>query len=235
LGSVAGSRRRDSAFIDDNVYAMTDRKGDPARASSVQISGTLGSAIPINSNTMLVSYQSSPLPGNVLPGGVTPCVCAFLTWGWWSGDIAYDNPAYRQGQRDRLHLATYVAGTLTDHIQLPNVGTATFSGHAVGNVVNGPARYIAAGTYTNVWSFQTQTGQVTIGNFDGATYTGATKLTAGTVQFQNFGPLSGPLGRSGSLDGAFFSSPGNPVAGQAGKFNITGPGYKAGGTFAGQK
>jgi hypothetical protein len=232
LGSTTGDRRRDSAFIDDSAYAMSDRKNDVSRYSSVKAAGTLGPGTPITSNTILVSYQTAPLPGNLLPGGVTPCECAFLTWGWWSGDIAYTNPGFQQGERDRLHLATYVAGTLTNQLQLPNTGTATFNGHAIGNVVNGRAQYIAAGTYTNVWSFQTQTGQVTIGNFDGATYTGSAALTGGTVQFA--GPLTG-AGRTGALNGAFYSGPGNPVAGQAGNFSITGTGYKAGGTFASQK
>ena len=167
LGSTTGTRNADSAFIDDNVYAMTDRKGDSARSSHVQSGGTV---VPINSNTVMASYQAAPLQGGKLPGGVTPCECAFLSWGWWSGDISYDNPGYRQGQRDRLNLATYVAGTLTNVVQLPNTGTATYNGHAIGSVINGNSQYVAAGTFTNVWSFQTQRGQVTIGNFDGATY-----------------------------------------------------------------
>lgn len=229
LGSTTGTRRADSAFIDDSVYALSDRKGDPARSSSVQVGGN---TIQINSNTIMASYGAAPLQGGKLPGNVTPCECSFLTWGWWSGDVSYDNPGYRQGQRDRLNLATYVAGTLTNAIQLPNTGTATFNGHAVGSVINGTSQYVAAGTFSNVWSFQTQRGQVTIGNFDGATYTGTAALTAGTVQFT--GPLSG-AGRTGSLSGAFMSSPTNPIAGQAGNFNISGTGYRAGGTFAAQK
>ena len=229
LGSTGGTRRADSAFIDDKVYAMTDRKGDSARSSHIQSGGTV---VPINSNTVMASYGSAPLQGGKLPGGVTPCECSFLSWGWWSGDISYDNPGYRQGQRDRLNLATYVAGKLTNVVQLPNTGTATFNGHAIGSVINGNSQYVTAGTYPNVWSFQTQRGQVTIGNFDGATYSGTAALTAGTVQFT--GPLTG-AGRTGSVSGAFMSSPTNPVAGQAGNFNITGSGYRAGGTFAGQK
>lgn len=229
LGSTGGARRGDSAFIDDKVYAMTDRKKDSDRQSHVQNGESI---VAINSNTILTSYQAAPLKDGKLPGGVKPCECAFLSWGWWSGDVSYDKPGYRQGERDRLHLATYVVGTLTNQVQLPNTGTATYKGHAVGSVLNGNSQYVAAGSFTNVWSFQTQRGQVTIGNFDGATYTGTAALAAGTVQFA--GPLTG-AGRTGSVSGAFMSSPTNPIAGQAGNFNISGTGYRAGGTFAGQK
>ena len=205
LGSTGGTRRGDSAFIDDNVYAMTDRKGDSARSSHVQSGGTI---VPINSNTVLASYQAAPLQGGKLPGGVTPCECAFLSWGWWSGDISYDNPGYRQGQRDRLNLATYVAGTLTNRGPAPQYGNRDLQRPCRGQRHQ---RQLAVRCgrhlYRTSGASRRRRGQVTIGNFDGATYSGTAALTAGTVQFT--GPLTG-AGRTGSVSGAFMSSPTNP-------------------------
>jgi hypothetical protein len=228
LGSLTGPSLSSSAFVDDRRYGLRDRVEDPNRFSKVTtVPGGVDTAI--NSRTFLASYDSAPV---TLPGATTCTDCSFMSWGWWSGDIRYDNEGFRQGQRDRLHMATYVVGKLTNAVQLPLTGTATYSGHAFGNVVNGPNSYVAGGSYTNAWNFATQRGHVTIGNFDGATYTGQTALRAGTVNFT--GPLAG-AGRTGSLSGSFFQSPTDPVAGQGGSFAVTGPGYKAGGTFIGKK
>ncbi len=235
MGSLTGGNLSSSAFIDDRRYGMRDRTEDASRFSKITTSPS-GTDIAINSRTFLTSYNSAPL--GQLPGGVTPCECAFMSWGWWSGDVSYENAGFRQGQRDRLNLATYVVGNLTNVVQLPNTGSATYTGHAIGNVVNGSNSYVAAGSYTNNWNFGTQRGQVTIGNFDGATYSGQTVLRAGTVNFSGPLAVTSPgvgAGRTGTLSGSFYSSPTSPVAGQGGSFAVSGTGYKAGGTFAAQK
>jgi hypothetical protein len=209
-----------STFIDDTNVLMSDST-DPARKS--QISGGTPS-------TFLASAKAANLQ---LPGNVTACVCEFLNWGIWASNVTFPNTpgAIRQGQVDTV-FASYVAGTLTNLVQLPNTGMATYSGHAAGFVANGNATYFAAGTFNQTWNFASQTGSVTINNFDGATYSGNTALQSGTVNFT--GPLSG-AGRTGQINGSFFSSSSNPVAGQAGSFSVTGTGYKAGGIFAGQR
>lgn len=233
LGGIShqnGVPNGSSAFIDNNIYGMRDQTGDKSRRSHVAADDS--SNIKIKSNTVLTSYNAAPLPNNKLPGGVTPCVCAFMSWGWWSGGVSYGNHGgFRPGQTDTLNLATYVVGTLTNRVQMPRMGTATYSGSAIANVVNGGKSYVAAGGFNQSWDFNTQRGNAAI-NLDGATYTGNTALQAGTVNFN--GPLAG-AGRTGSLNGSFFSSPTNPVAGQGGNFNVNGSGYKAGGTFAAQK
>ena len=220
-----------SAFINDNVYGMRDQTSDPSRQSHVTVDGH---KIPIYSNTVLTSYNAAPLANNQLPGGATPCVCAFMSWGWWSGSATYPSAGgFHLPETGNLNLATYVVGTLTNQVQMPQTGTATYTGSAIANIQNGNKSYIAGGSFMDSWNFRTQTGQITIGNLDGATYSGTAALQNGTVNFN--GPLAG-AGRTGSLNGSFFSNgPSNPVAGQGGNFNITGSGYKAGGTFAGQK
>jgi len=232
LGGINVGRTGQSSFIDDQAYAMRDRTSGGA-TTSVTVGSTTSTGADVVSRTILASYGATPVPGFFAGQGVTPCTCEFMTWGWWSGDVNYaSSSAYNPGGRDRLNLATYVAGTLTSTVQLPTTGTATYTGHAVGNVQNGSNAYVAAGNYINAWNFGAQTGAVTISNFDGVTYSGTTSLITGSVQFN--GSIAG-AGRTGSVTGAFFSSPTVPARGQAGNFGITGSGYKAVGTFAAQK
>ena len=235
LGGTSGSGFSTSSFIDDKIYAVADRPSDLlTNTTSVTISGVTSQTGDLESRTFAVSYGTAPATFDSFfqAAGVTRCTsCDFMTWGVWGGDVKY-KPNYTANERDRLNFATYVAGTLTSTVQLPNTGTATYSGHAIGNVLNGSSAYVAAGSYTNAWNFATQTGAVTIGNFDGATYTGNTALTNGTVNFT--GPISG-AGRTGAVAGSFFNSPTVNAKGQAGTFTVTGTGYKAGGTFVGAK
>ena len=232
LGGINVGRSGQSAFIDDQTYAMRDRTSGGV-TTSVAVGSTTSTGPDVVSRTVMASYGAAPVPGFFAGQGVTPCACEFMTWGWWSGDVNYASSSpYNPGGRDRINLATYVAGTLTSTIQLPTTGTATYTGHAIGNVQNGANAYVAAGTYTNAWNFGAQTGAVTIGNFDGVTYSGTASLVTGSVQFN--GSIAG-AGRTGSVTGAFFSSPTVPAHGQAGSFGITGSGYKAAGTFAAQK
>ena len=235
LGGTSGSGFSTSSFIDDKIYAVADRPSDLlTNTTSVTISSVTSQTGDLESRTFAVSYGTAPATFDAFfqAAGVTPCTsCEFMTWGVWGGDVKY-KPGYTANERDRLNFATYVAGTLTSTVQLPTTGTATYSGHAIGNVLNGSSAYIAAGSYTNAWNFATQTGAVTIGNFDGATYTGNTALTNGTVNFT--GPISG-AGRTGAVAGSFFNSPTVNAKGQAGTFTVTGTGYKAGGTFVGAK
>lgn len=237
LGGTSGANYSTSSFIDDKIYAVADRPSDLLTSTtSVTISAVTSQTGDLESRTFAASYGTAPTTFDNFfqAAGVTRCTsCEFMTWGVWGGDVKY-KPNYTAYERDRLNFATYVAGTLTSAVSLPMTGTATYSGHAFGNVQNGTSSYLAAGSYTNAWNFASQTGAVTIGNFDGATYTGTTALTNGTVNFT--GALSG-AGRTGAVAGSFFNAPGagGIAKGQAGTFTVTGAGYKAGGTFVGAK
>jgi len=238
LGGTTSNSAATSAFIDDKTYAMRDRPADIGNTTTIG-----GSGVGITSNTVMVSYNTAPVPTLFSNAGVTPCTCAFLTWGWWGGDVKYGSgAAYNAGRRDRLNLGTYVAGTLStaNDINL-QTGIATYKGHLVGNVNNNGSSYVQAGTYQNVWNFGSRNGAATV-NFDGRTYGGPTTVNTVMTGGQTFGTNGTPIAsgdRSLTLNGAFMSGgPGKPVAGQAGNFAInstTGPSYKAGGTFAAQK
>jgi len=246
LGGTSGPRAATSSFIDDTLYALRDRPaGVLSNTTSITSSAGTSTGADVISNTFIVSSGAAPAPGLFQAAGVTPCTCEFLTWGWWNGDVAYSaNSVHNPGGRDRLNLATYVAGTLTGVADLSALNmmgaTATYSGAMVGNVQNGGSSYIAAGSYTNQWSFGSRSGIASI-SFDGATYGGG--LTANTVMngggptFSTASPLASTNvnGRSLTLSGSFFSSPSVPAAAQAGSFAITGSSYTAGGTFAAGK
>lgn len=239
LGSTADTHVSTSAFIDDRTYAMRDQVADNLPRSRVT-PDTGQAEINIGSRTFLSSYNTASVDSLFTNAGVTACTCEFLTWGWWSGDIRYDNAGFRQGERDRLNLATYVAGKLSIAAQIPNMGSATYTGHMVGNVVNGANSYVQAGSFSHTWNFATQTGTLALG-FDGRNFTGtssAVNASGGRDFTGSFtSPAVGADVRSGSLAGSFFSSPTDAVKGQAGSFNITNNhnSYKAGGIFAGQR
>ncbi|WP_422002919.1 FecR domain-containing protein [Reyranella sp.] len=245
LGGNSGASYATSSFIDDKIYALRDRPSD-VFASNTTTQVTQGSSVAggsdVTSRTTLLSYNSAPVAQFFAEQGVTPCACEFMTWGWWSGEVRYNaDSSYNPNTRDRLHLATYVAGKMTSIADLNALtGTATFTGHMVGNVQNGVNAYVAAGTYTNQWNFANRNGVATMA-FDGATFGGgSTPNTFGSsvspsINTTSVG-ISGSNGRSVTLSGAFFDGgPNQPAKGQGGNFAITGTGYTAGGIFAAQR
>ncbi len=243
-----GGTSTNSIFIDDNTYEITDRPGNGG--ARVKVYGTSSTGSDVVPTTVLISNGLLPAGGFsfadfVVSQGFTPCTCDFLTWGVWLGQASYGpNSPYNPNGADAI-LATYVAGKLSTTADLSALNmmnaNATYTGNLVGTVKNGASTYAAAGSYTNNWSFGSQTGKAFV-NFDGATFgsniTANTALTGGGPRFSTPTPLpstSGPAGRNLSLNGAFVNAPGVPAKGQIGGFAITGPSYTAGGTFAAQK
>lgn len=247
LGTTTGQNYSTSAFIDDKVYAMRDRPSDrftPLGVATTEVGGNTGSDV--TSTTVMVSYNTAGLGTTAatnpfIAAGVTPCTCEFMTWGWWGGDISYSNTStYNAGGRERINLATYVAGTLTtattlDGLRLANA-SASFTGHMIGNVNNNGSSYVAAGSYGASWSFGTQTGTATA-SFDGANFSGGISLNGGGPTFSTPTAIAstGTTGRNLTLNGSFFSGTGGGVVGQGGNFGITGTNYTASGTFAAKK
>ena len=169
---------------------------------------------------------------NFLPGGVSFCQCEYLRWGYWNLDLVV-NPGTGT-ERDRAHIATWVAGELPDLIDLPATGTATFLGHLIGNVKNTGNFYVAAGGFQQGWDFATRTGATTITNFDNVNFAGSAASANGRDITGNFGATDAS-GRVGTLNGSFFSGGADPAAYLGGQFGITGTDYQASGTFAAGK
>ncbi|HYD06296.1 MAG TPA: FecR domain-containing protein, partial [Reyranella sp.] len=228
LGGKTTRNGPTSAFIDDSRYAMVSTN-ERSRSSSVEVNGSNKS---ITNNTMLASYNSAPV---TLPGGVTPCTCEYLSWGFWGSNINYTG-SYRNGQTDNIHMGTYVVGQVTNALQMPQTGTATYSGHMIGNVRNGSNNYVGTGTFNLPWSYAARAGTFNA-NFDGTSYNGlvAAKPGSGGVDFA--GAFAGPGFKVGALSGSFFNSPGMAAAYVGGAFGITNlsGSYQASGIFAGQR
>jgi hypothetical protein len=232
FGDVSGPHRLRSAFIDDNIFAAQQSFSRPTLIDGTSIADG-------DSRIFMVTSNAVPL---AQIDGVTPCACDFLKWGWWGGEVVRRGIVDGGDIRDRVHLATWVAGVVPTFAEITGqTGTASYSGHAIGNVINAGANYIAAGTYTQSWNFAAKNGTATITNFDvtgtgGITISGAINapLTA-PANFGGVNTLTGTPGFTGSVNGSIFSSPTDPVAGVGGNFSISGTNYQAAGTFAAQK
>ena len=170
------------------------------------------------------------IPGLNVPAS-TQKYGSYLDWGILRGSIQ------TASQSVDLLPTPWVAGRAWSARDLDGFnGTANYSGHVLGNAVDGNGARTSFGSYANSWDFSTGTGTVQV-DFDGASYSGQTARVAGTVGFT--GDLSG-AGRSGDLSGTFYGNSRVGVAPDAvgGAFSIRGAGadqYGAEGIFAGQK
>ena len=111
--------------------------------------------------------------------------------------------------------------------------TITYNGVMGGLVRNNGSYSYGTGTYQQVWSMNTGTGNTTA-NFNNSSYSGTTTRT-GSQGFQATMPTTTPNtpGRTMNMNGAF-AGPGYPNL-QTGSFTVNGPNYQAGGAFVGQK
>ncbi|MDF3074788.1 MAG: hypothetical protein K0S54_2455 [Alphaproteobacteria bacterium] len=225
FGSQDNVNANSSSFVDDTHFALGT---SPASTS-------FGKGQPVVANVAMVTHQAVGNDPDLLPPGVAYCECEFMSWGYWTGEVKHQTGALA-GQTDRVHLSTWVAGTLPDLAAIPLDGTAQYQGHAIGNVTNNGASYTAVGEFRQTWNFENRSGALQINSFDGGDYSSLTSAGNG----RDFsGTLTGNagtgIGRGGAVAGSFFASPTSPVAGQGGNFTINGTGYSAAGTFAGQK
>jgi hypothetical protein len=218
-------------LVDDDVFGARNSNstastinGDQGQGSTFNLSGLRG---------IMVSSQTLMQPGAELLGTET-CRCEYLSWGFWSGrfDTSSEN-TLNQGRRERVHMGSWVAGDLPEASELAGMtGTATYTGHAIGEVASQGGQYIATGDFTNEWDFGARSGQVRIDDFDGRNFSSA-------VSSENArdygGVLEGPNGLQGRVDGSFFRGGGDPAAETGGRFYVRGEGYRASGTFAGRK
>jgi hypothetical protein len=179
----------------------------------------------------MVNAKAIPDITNVVTAlGHAPCTCSFMSWGFWLTDAR--NAGTVAPERGRVHIAPWLAGSAVAFGGSTN-GTVTYNGHALGNVVNGSAQYLAAGGFTGTFNFDTSSGTVSITNFDGMSFSGAVQVPMGQ-QGDFAGMLSGS-GLVGYADGQIFASATDINAGMGGVFNVTGTNYKAAGVFLGQQ
>jgi hypothetical protein len=225
FGSLTGDNFARSTFINDAVFAAVE-----SPQTSSQINGTSLPTTPDGSLTPHLGLVSSATVLNsLLPNGFCTS-CQFLQWGYWTGELDTPNSAGTAAVRlDAAHINTWVAGIPS--VTLPARGSGTFSGNALGSVVNNGASYLASGGFTNAYNFGNQTGTFRISNFDGKTVSGTVAGRGASYM----GTVSGS-GLSGPVFGTFFGNlAGNPATETGGSFALQGPAYLASGIFAGKR
>ncbi|HUA54982.1 MAG TPA: FecR domain-containing protein [Candidatus Sulfotelmatobacter sp.] len=210
-----------SLYLAQNIFAARNSVTNTSTFTNQQ-AGT--PAVALTSRAVMVSADALDI---VVPGA-TPCACRFMTWGWWVGSYQFAS-----GRVEAVNLGSWVVGHLPQLYELPQSGSATYVGQAVGNVVTpSGAQYLAGGTYQLSWNFASHAGTSTIANFDGVTLQGASSSTNGRDYTANLAGSAGGTSFTGSLAGSFYKGGDDPVLGTGGNFAFSSPaGYRAGGTF----
>ncbi|MBP0617748.1 hypothetical protein, partial [Jiella mangrovi] len=232
-----------SAYVTDDMYGAA-RNLDPAE-TYLDVSTPTGvqrfyQTPQENNRTYLVSGDSVPQT-SLLPDGRL-CDCEFLEWGWWGTQVKpYDNASGSQIGLASVHLGNWVAGDISTLAEVDAaVGSnvvATYSGNAVGSVINGAANYVASGSMDMEWNFGARSGAVAIGDFDGRNFAGTLDLPGGGNGYQGFISEASDGGASGVLSGAFVNDGADALAGTIGNFNVetSSGGWSATGVFAGSR
>ncbi len=197
-------------------------------AAQPTFSGTL------NNGQLVAAAQPPALPNSVsfpLPPGT-----ATLNNGQFTGQtfLASDGSVFAAALNTSGGFgaaggqSTFLVGG-TPLVNLPTTGTGSYNGTAVGSVINGAANYTASGGFNASYNFGSQTGNMTISNFDNKTFAGPITGASGSYS----AALSGS-GLTGSAGGRFF---GTGAAGTGGLFVVANPTvsapYLATGVFAG--
>jgi hypothetical protein len=153
FGSLTSDNFARSTFINDNIFAA----GESPTAAS-QINGTSLPTTPGGTlSPRLGLVSSNAVSNSLLPSGLCS-TCQFLQWGYWTGVLDTPNAAGTAPVRqDAAHINTWVAGMPS--ITLSATGIGTFSGNALGSMLNGRASYLPAGGFTNSYNFGTHTAK----------------------------------------------------------------------------
>ena len=236
-----------SAFIDDNIFAAVETP-DASKVKETTISlkspfiqtatytpsvaGFVASADAIGANEVL--FPVSP-PDSEDPEAPPPVQkrafcqnCDFLKWGAWGARVDYDKNG--QPVTKDVQLGWWIAGKIPSAGDLPQSGSATYAGDAIGNVNNNGKQYVATGDLDMSWNFGRRSGTLTISDFDDRKFTGLMLAPPGKVQFG--GALTGQ-GLVGAASGSFVRNGDNAAGGVMGNFGVTGNRYQATGIFGG--
>jgi trimeric autotransporter adhesin len=240
LGAQTASDLGRSAFIDNARILMIEAANPGFDQGSLQFAAAPAYMV---TNDLVAASA-------LLPSGVTPCTCDFMTWGLWGADLVRQN-----GQVTRIHLAQFVTGRVTSAAELAgltSVGMATFNGHVIGTALVGAgaipgAVYETGGRFTMSWNFASPGGAISITQFDprqfgpgGATINFNGVGPTGGNQFVQFagGATGSPAGFSGSSIIGNFNNGTVLAQGVSGRVDInnnTGMNYRYFGVFLGQR
>ena len=230
LGSTQGDNV-DSIFFDDQRFAL--RAGITSEPSTFNGSN-IAAAGSAKVAAGMITHNLVGINEIAIPSSTVFCTaCNFMNWGWWMSDFEQlSSDSSLTPRRDRVRLATWVAGTLPRLEDIPTAGTASYSGQAIGNVINGTERYVAFGSFSKSWNFGTREGAATISNFDSKNVSFNTSSTNGREFRGALNTIASPGITSAALAGSFFQAkPSAPVHGVGGNFSFTANNYVAAGTF----
>jgi hypothetical protein len=225
-----GSR---GTFIDDNNFAATESTSTASQINGNNLpfesSGQPGTRLAmVTANTVPVGLSGVAPNGSLVP--VTPCQCQYLQWGYWTGELDQTNANGQITRLDRAPINTWVAGQPT--VNMPTTGSGTFLGAAIGSVFNNGASYIAAGNFSNMYDFGSNTGTVQINNFDGRNIAIPVNGRAGSPLYS--GSMTG-TNLQAAVAGNFYGPTANETGGSFAMQGIGGPTYIASGIFNGKR
>jgi hypothetical protein len=207
---------------DSSYFAEFTGDTDRAYLSNQLIAGA-------NSEDGSYMVSSAVVPAKIFDNESSSAICdacEFMTWGWWGRNV-YGEINYT------VHMGNWIIGKQPDNDLLPEDGTATYTGNAVGTVVNGSSQYIATGTMSSTMNFGTRTGTVSVSGYDTKSFSAGVTFGSGTATFSG----SSTSGITASVTGAFASdgtgtSLGN-VKGIMGNFSAIDGNWSSTGIFAG--
>ena len=236
-----------SAFIDNNNYAANESPVTPSQINGTNLptlttaanptvlgpgAQPVGSSLP-NLTPSLTMVTSATVGNNWMPAGVTPCTCQYLQWGYWTGQVLTPNATLTASTRnDRAYINTWLAGTPT--VTVPTTGTGTYNGAAVGTVFNAGATYLAAGAFNGTYNFGTQSGTLTVSNFDGKSFSTGTTPVKLPLTGANYTFNVAQSGVAGTIKGSFYGLNAAETGGNFAFHTTIGPTYLASGIFAGK-
>jgi len=224
-----GSAANNNAYIDNRRFAA----GESTQFASIFDSDGSVTTLPTPKLYMVSGGLVDIAP--ILPSGVTACECAFMQWGFWGADIVNPDTSVRE----RIHLGQFVAGDLASAAEIAALsGTATYTGHAVADVINAGQLYKAGGGFTLSYSFGPKTGTAMINNMDGRTY--ASIVDGSSTPNLPSGALMQTAGigmaANGTIGLGFFRNGADASAGVGGQFSVSNiAGYSANGIVVGQR
>jgi hypothetical protein len=174
---------------------------------------------------------------------------SFLDAGRWStGTIIYDDQNAPGNANLDMIGGWWITGTATAVVDLPQTGTATYNGTALGTVAdrlnggNWVVRDNVQGNLVMNWDFAQRRGDLAINNFDGRSYsTGPNELLQPSLDINQFGgALSQTAGPSigamtGQATGSFVNRGSTAAGGVMGNWGVRGNAYRATGIFGGAR
>jgi hypothetical protein len=232
------------AYVDLTHFAALSQRTFNGVGSSGQETTTINGVTFANGQLDMMLVNAQPLNVPAFFPSVAFCQCDYTQWGMWSAEGYRADPGTGAPAFDTTGIAFWVAGQPAAagdvNSAIANNVTATYSGHVIASIANGPndpnngdfpAQYIAAANFSNVVNFGSRSGVVSIPDLDGASYGGSVTFGANPTLFS--GTLNtGPGDRTMALDGSFFKGATSPVGEMGGSVTITGNNYLGSGIFA---